>query len=340
MSGFAPDAVTATLTRPLRGTDVVETFIVLRGELGDPHRAAVPVLPERGPHAELAARTCAVLDSLHADRQPHGWRVTGVAGDDSRRARALLASDLHAVADVLGAESGADTAPVVFSLLGPVSLAATVHVRNGEKLQSDHGARRELTQSWCAGIPELVAAIRRNTDGRGAVLVLQEPELERVLGGTIPTASGYRTLRSLPRAEVRAGLTAAVDACRGAGASAVVLDAGAASAEWAPRCGADVAVVAPPTGGTRAWEPLAALHESGVRLCVDTAPVSAHTPARDVVDRLLRPWRELGMDPAALLGTVLAPSSGISDLAPPQLPTALRRVTGACGALTEAANEG
>ena len=42
MSGFATDAVTATLTRPLRGTDLVETFTVLRGELGAPHRAAVP----------------------------------------------------------------------------------------------------------------------------------------------------------------------------------------------------------------------------------------------------------------------------------------------------------
>jgi|GEM_PF-4306480 len=63
MSGFAPDAVTATLTRPLRGTDVVETFTVLRGELGDPHRAAVPVLPERGPHAELAALHLADADA-------------------------------------------------------------------------------------------------------------------------------------------------------------------------------------------------------------------------------------------------------------------------------------
>ena len=56
------EAVTATLTRSLRGTDLLETFTVLRGELGAPHLATVPLLPERGPHAELAARTCAVLD--------------------------------------------------------------------------------------------------------------------------------------------------------------------------------------------------------------------------------------------------------------------------------------
>ena len=340
MSGFATDAVTATLTRPLRGTDLVETFTVLRGELGAPHRAAVPLLPDRGPHAELAARTCAVLESLHADRQPHGWRVTGVAGDDSRQARGLLASDLNAVADVLGAESGADSAPVVLTLLGPVSLAATVHVRNGEKLQSDPGARRDLTESWCAGIAGLMAALRRNTDGRGAVLVLSEPELDRVLEGTIPTASGYRTLRAVPRPEVRAALTAAVGACRDAGAASVVLDAGAAGVHWAPRCGADTVVVPVPTGSTREWEPLAGLREAGLRLCFDAAGTAAPTPARAVVDRLLGPWHELGMEPAALLGTILAPSSRISELAPPQLPDALRRVTGACGALTEACNEG
>ena len=340
MSGFDQGAVTATLTRALRGTDVVEAFTVLRGEMGAPHRAAVPLLPDRGPHAELAARTCAVLDSLHADRQPHGWRITGVPGRDSRQARGLLASDLNAVADVLGAESGADTAPVVLTLLGPVSLAATVHVHNGEKLQSDPGARRDLTQSWCAGLSDLLAALRRNTGGRGAVLVLAEPELERVLSGTIPTASGYRTLRSLPPAEVRAALTTAVEACRAAGAASVVLDAGAHGARWALRCGADAAVVPVPSGGTRSWEPLAALHEAGVRLCFDSVPVDGLSPVRTEVERVLRPWQELGLDPAGLRGTVLAPSSQICEVAPPALPGALRRVGEVCGALTEASGEG
>ncbi|RLY94601.1 hypothetical protein EAE32_05400 [Kocuria tytonicola] len=339
MSGFADHAVTATLTRPLRGTDLPETFRVLRGELGAPHLSAVPLLPERGPHAELAARTCAVLEELHADRQPHGWRVSGVPGDDSRRARALLAGDLNMIADVLGAESGADTGPVVVSLLGPVSLAATVHVRNGEKLQSDPGARRDLTQSWCAGMPGLRAALRRNTDGRGTVLVLHEPELDRVLGGRIPTASGYRTLRALPRHEVRTALTEAVRAARSAGAVAVALDAGPADPRWARDVGADATVLPVPDGPTAQWEPLAALHEAGVGLCFDSAAVTGRTPVRAGVERIVRPWSELGMDPAALLGTGLAPSAEISGLTPPELPAALARVTQLCGALTDVCNE-
>ncbi|WP_158591123.1 hypothetical protein [Kocuria tytonis] len=340
MSGFAASRITATLTRALRGTDVVETFTVLRGELGAPHLAAVPLLPDRGPQAELAARTSAVLDSLHADRQPHGWRITGVPGDDSRQARTLLASDLNAVADVLGAESGADTAPVLFSLLGPVSLAATVHVHNGEKLQSDPGARRDLAQSWCAGVGDLVASLRRNTDGRDAVLVVQEPELERVLTGTIPTASGYRTLRSLPQQEVRGTLTDAVQACRAAGAATVAVDTGTAPARWARDAGAHAAVVRVPTGPTEQWEPLAALHEAGLTLCLDSVPVTGRTPVRSFVDTVVRPWADLGMDPAALLGTVLAPSADISTLAPPELAGALERLTRLCGALTDACSEG
>lgn len=339
MSGPTGDAVTATLTRPLRGTDLPETFTVLRGELGAPHLSAVPLLPERGPHAELAARTCAVLEELHADRQPHGWRVSAVPGDDSRRARALLAADLNMVADVLGAESGADTGPVLLTLLGPVSLAATVHVRNGEKLQSDPGARRDLTASWCAGMSGLRAALRRNTDGRDTVLVVQEPELERVLAGRIPTASGYRTLRSLPPHEVRAALTEAVAAARSAGVARVVLDAGPATARWAVDVGADAAVLPVPDGPTAQWEPLAGLHEAGVGLCFDSVPVTGRTPVRAGVEQIVRPWSELGMDPAALLGTGLAPSAEISGLTPPELPAALARVTQLCGALTDVCNE-
>ena len=257
----------------------------------------------------------------------------------ARRARALLAGDLNMVADVLGAESGADTGPVVLSLLGPVSLAATVHVRNGEKLQSDPGARRDLTQSWCAGMTGLRAALRRNTDGRGTVLVLHEPELERVLAGRIPTASGYRTLRALPRHEVRTALTDAVRAARSAGVVAVALDVGPAHPRWARDVGADIAVLPAPDGPTAQWEPLAALHEAGVGLCLDSVPVSARTPLRAGVERIVRPWSELGMDPAALLGTGLAPSAEVSGLTPPELPAALARVTQLCGALTDVCNE-
>ncbi len=78
----------------------------------------------------------------------------------------------------------------------------------------------------------------RNTEGRGVVVHLDESELQRVLDGTIPTASGYRTLRAIGRQEVRNALTDAVAACCDAGAAEVAITTGRAElggrVTWAP----------------------------------------------------------------------------------------------------------
>lgn len=336
----AATAVTATFTEPLRGTDMVETFTVIRGELGAPHLSVLPVLGDRGPQAEPLARTCAMLDSLYADRQPHGWRITSVPGKDSRAARIVLQSDVNVMADVIGHESDGDRGPVLTSIVGPISLAAGVHVHNGEKLQSDHGARRELLQSWCSGVAEFIGDMARNTEGRGVVVHLDESELERVLDGTIPTASGYRTLRAIGRQEVRNALTDAVAACRDAGAAEVAITTGRAEARWARDVGADAAVVVPPSGPVHEWEPLAALVETGQKLWFRAVPVTGRPALRDVVDAIARPWRELGMAPETLLGSRVLPVAEVGTLTPPELAGALRRCTDVAGALTETCNEG
>lgn len=319
---------------------MVETFTVLRGELGAPHLSVIPVLGDRGPQAEPLARTCAMLDSLYADRQPHGWRITSAPGKDSRLAHQVLRSDLNVMADVIGHESGGDRGPVLLSVVGPVSLAAGVHVHNGEKLQSDHGARREILESWCSGVAQFVREMARNTEGRGVVVLLDEGELHRVLDGAIPTASGYRTLRAVARQEVRNALTEAVAACRDAGALEIALDVGGAQVRWARDVGADAALVQPPSGPVREWEPLAGLVESGRKLWFPVVPVVGRFTTREVVDALVRPWRELGMPPSALLGSRVLPVPRVSSSTPPELPEVLRRCTDAAGALTETCNEG
>lgn len=336
----ADTAVTATFTEPLRGTDMVETFTVIRGELGAPHLSVLPVLGDRGPQAEPLARTCAMLDSLYADRQPHGWRISSVPGKDSRAARVVLQSDLNVMADVIGHESDGDRGPVLTSIVGPISLAAGVHVHNGEKLQSDHGARRELLQSWCSGVSDFIGDMARNTEGRGVVVNIDESELQRVLDGTIPTASGYRTLRAIGRQEVRNALTVAVAACRDAGAAEVAITTGRAEARWARDVGADAAIVVPPSGPVHEWEPLAALVETGQNLWFRAVPVTGRPALRGVVDALARPWRELGMSPETMLGSRVLPVEEIGRITPPELAGALRRCTDVAGALTETCNEG
>lgn len=336
----AATALTATFTQPLRGTDMVETFTVIRGELGAPHLSVLPVLGDRGPQAEPLARTSAMLDSLYADRQPHGWRITSVPGKDSRAARHVLHSDLNIMADAIGHESNVDRGPVLTSIVGPITLAAGVHVHNGEKLQSDHGARRELLQSWCSGVAEFIGDMARNTEGRGVVVHLDESELQRVLDGTIPTASGYRTLRAIGRQEVRNALTDAVAACRDAGAVEVAINTGRAEPRWARDIGADAAVVVPPSSSVHEWEPLAALVETGQKLWFPVVPVTGRAAIRDIVDVIARPWRDLGMAPDALLGSRVLPVAELERLTPPELPGALRRCTDVAGALTETCNNG
>lgn len=336
----AATALTATFTQPLRGTDMVETFTVIRGELGAPHLSVLPVLGDRGPQAEPLARTSAMLDSLYADRQPHGWRITSVPGKDSRAARHVLHSDLNIMADVIGHESNVDRGPVLTSIVGPITLASGVHVHNGEKLQSDHGARRELLQSWCSGVAEFIGDMARNTEGRGVVVHLDESELQRVLDGTIPTASGYRTLRAIGRQEVRNALTDAVAACRDAGAVEVAINTGRAEPRWARDIGADAAVVVPPSSSVHEWEPLAALVETGQKLWFPVVPVTGRAAIRDIVDVIARPWRDLGMAPDALLGSRVLPVAELERLTPPELPGALRRCTDVAGALTETCNNG
>ncbi|PBB08836.1 hypothetical protein CKW39_06955 [Kocuria sp. WRN011] len=340
MTSPAATALTATFTQPLRGTDMVETFTVIRGELGAPHLSVLPVLGDRGPQAEPLARTSAMLDSLYADRQPHGWRITSVPGKDSRAARHVLHSDLNIMADVIGHESNVDRGPVLTSIVGPITLAAGVHAHNGEKLQSDHGARRELLQSWCSGVAEFIGDMARNTEGRGVVVHLDESELQRVLDGTIPTASGYRTLRAIGRQEVRNALTDAVAACRDAGAVEVAINTGRAEPRWARDIGADAAVVVPPSSSVHEWEPLAALVETGQKLWFPVVPVTGRAAIRDIVDVIARPWRDLGMAPDALLGSRVLPVAELERLTPPELPGALRRCTDVAGALTETCNNG
>lgn len=119
---------------------------VVLGEL--PDLAHLPELPGRGAVATMTGRGLAVMAELGADLQPHGWRLTDAPGVDHRRARSLLAQDLDQV------EEQAQDYDGVFKIqvAGPWTLAATVEKPRGDKVLSDHGARRELAEALGEGI--------------------------------------------------------------------------------------------------------------------------------------------------------------------------------------------
>ncbi|WP_457205756.1 methionine synthase [Nocardioides sp. P5_C9_2] len=185
------------------GTDdreYAEAVRVVLGELSLPH---VPELPGRGALASMTGRGLAVVAGLGADLQPAGWRLTDAPGVDHRRARSLLAQDLDQVEEQAQAHVG----PFKAQVCGPWTLAATVEKPRGDKILSDHGARRDLAQALAEGVRDHVADLRRRLPGTERLVVqVDEPALPAVLAGAIPTASGFGRHRRVDLPEASAAL--------------------------------------------------------------------------------------------------------------------------------------
>ncbi len=199
------------------GTDLAETLRVIRGEVGD--FVFLPELPGRGPHADLTGRAVAMLHGLDADLQPGGWRLGVGQGSDHRRARSLVGQDLDAAEELFDGHTG----PIKTQVCGPLTLAATVERARGDKLVSDHGARREIAESLAEGVTAHLADLRRRFDRSEQIVVqVDEPGITAVLGGGVPTMSGFGRHRSVHPPEADALLRRVAEAVVAAGARPVV----------------------------------------------------------------------------------------------------------------------
>lgn len=355
--------VTASAPATMPGLAMPEVAERLETELAAPHLPSVPALPRRGHHGAQLGRATALLSELPAELTSYGWRLTQRPGADRQRAERQLNADVDAVADVRGAaaESGAhaEGAPgLVLHLLGPVSLAAQLAVPSGEKVLVDHGARRDVAASLAAGLGEHLAHVLRACQPSSLTVVLDEPDHSRVRAGAVPTVSGYRTIRSLPRDETRRMIGEVAAAVRAAGADRVLLDLGAPVAaehledhltygdERVDGFGLPVTRL-----DTADWERTATLAEQGVEFLaallhpgevvgVDGAAPAAAPEVSTLADRLAEPWRRLGMAPSSLAAMLLAPFDAAHHhrLAEAREVEALRaatRVRDAAAALTD-----
>ena len=345
--------VTATARGGWPGTDPLEATRIIRGELGDPHLPFLMELPARGPGADALGRTAALLVDLAVDVQPHGWRLVPRAGKDHRRAVSLLGQDLNALADVAGMEES-PSRQLKISLRGPLSLAAGLYLHNGERALSDAGARRELLQSLTAGAAAFVARAREAAPGADVVVELEEPDIADVLGGTIPTASGYRTLRSVSATEVSQSWHAIISALGDAGAAQTVLRLPETGRSAALRAGARspfaLALEAgahgaalPAAGLTGAdWEDIAEAVESGKALWLGLPLPGDNAEPPQVtalVDGVLRPWTKIGLGTALLPALRLTPAADLAGAAPSSARRVLTRLTQTAQALTQVAAE-
>lgn len=175
----------------LPGTDVREAAALVTGET--PELPALPELPARGVGADMVGRTAGLLVDLAVEVVPTGWRVTARPGRDLRRARDLMAGDLDAFDDAC---DRVRPGWVKIQATGPWTLAASVELAAGHRVLTDRGAVREFAASLGEGLRAHVAEVAART-GATVVVQLDEPGLPAVLAGSLPTASGYGTVRAV-----------------------------------------------------------------------------------------------------------------------------------------------
>lgn len=307
---------TATGVGSLPGEDAAAYAEAVRAVLGElPDLSHVPELPGRGATASMTGRSLAVLDGLDVDLQPAGWRLVGTSGApglDHRRARSLLAQDLDAVEEHAQGYEGRFKTQVA----GPWTLAATVEKPRGDRVLSDHGARRELAEALAEGVRAHVRDVRRRVPGATSLVVqVDEPALPSVLSGSVPTASGFGKHRSVHPPEASALLELVLSAVSDEGAEPWVHSC-APGVPWGlvRGAGARGLVVDLDVLGAADHEALAEALEAGETVVLGVVPGT--DPPREVSDKQLTErierWLDmLGLDPTTgSLG--VAPSCGLA----------------------------
>ena len=183
------------------------------------------------------------------------------------KAKSALSTDVNVLADVAGTEDS-PARDFKVQLRGPLSLAAGLHLHNGERALIDYGARRDIAESLAAGVGDFLSRVGTAVPGARLVVQIDEPDIAAVLAGTIPTSSGYRTLRSVPGQEVTESWRLVIDAIRAAGAVETVIAVPEIEApfERILSSGADGIAVPLKALTSRQWEELAGAVEAGKSL--------------------------------------------------------------------------
>ncbi len=275
----------------------------------------LPEVPGRGAPAGMVGRSLALLSGLGADLQPAGWRLTDGSGVDHRRAVSLLAQDLDTVEERTQEYTGLLKTQVT----GPWTLAASVERPRGDRVLADHGARRELAESLAEGLGGHVADLRRRVPGAAVVVQVDEPALPAVLGGRVPTASGFSRHRSVDAPGAAPALEVVLEAVRAAGAEAVVHCCAAdvpfplLERVGAPGLSVDLTVL-----DAAGFDAVATALEAGRRVLLgvvpSTRPAGAAPTEGSVVAAVSRFLDMLGLEPSERL--VLTPSCGLAGADP------------------------
>jgi methionine synthase II (cobalamin-independent) len=333
-----PGAATAIGSWP--GTDVLDVLRLTFGELGEPpHLPYLPELPARGPGADMIGRSATLLVDLPVDLQPSGWRLVDHAGRDLNRARSFLRQDLDVLAEVADGYTGR----LKLQVTGPWTMSSALWLPRLERAVVDPGAVRDLIASLAEGVSRHIAEVAGLLPGAEIVFQVDEPGLQAVLEGSLPTASGFGRLRAVEEPVIVEGLRTVLDAASAAGASTTVLHscAAVASIDVLARTGAGALSLDVSYLNSQRWEQVATAIESGVALWAGAVPTpSATSPVprpEAVADAIWRPWRQLGLSPEAAAAVVVTPACGLAGVSPGQARAAVSAAKAGAGILTDRA---
>ncbi|WP_121252049.1 methionine synthase [Nocardioides ferulae] len=317
--------------------DYDEAVRVVLGELADEHGLPhLPEVPGRGATASMTGRSVAVLAELDADLQPAGWRLTGTGGApgvDHRRARSLLAQDLDGLEERAQGLTGA----FKLQVSGPWTLAATVERPRGDRILADHGARRDLAHALAEGLRDHVRDVRRRLPGVDRLVVqVDEPALPAVLGGRVPTASGFSRHRSVDLPEASDLLAAVLGAVTDEGAEAWVHSCAAGTPLGVLRgAGAQGLAVDLAVLSAADHDVLAENLEAGGSVALGLVPAVSEAAVPDdgrLTEAAVRWLDMLGLDPGELGDRlVLTPSCGLAGASAARAAGLLRALHRAAG---------
>lgn len=189
------------------GTDPREAVRIAAGELDLPF---LPELPARGVGADLIGRTGALLVELPLDMVHRTYRLVDHPNSTTRRSRDWLRWDLDAIEEHWETAGLRGSGTVKVQACGPLTFAAHAELRGGHKIVKDRGAVRDVTASLTEGLREHVAEVERRLGAR-VVVQLDEPDLGRVIDGTVTPLTRLDPIRPIPAPEAAELLQQMID---------------------------------------------------------------------------------------------------------------------------------
>ncbi len=201
----------------LPGTSAREATSVVTGEF--PELVHLPELPARGPGGDLIGRTAALLSDVASEfsveTTPTGWRFADLPGFAVRRAQSYWREDLDVFEEFCQDASG----DLKVQLCGPITLAASISLRRGERVLSDEGAVRDLVDAQREAVTRHIVEVRRRLPRARLIVQVDEPSMDAALRGSLRTQSGWGRLMPLEEPQVRTWHSQLAQAITGAGAT-------------------------------------------------------------------------------------------------------------------------